>query len=642
MKIGSVFEQTSTTEFVAMLDQRFDNERLLFSYVEVSPDSGQPRPDGERIIARITNVHKENPLLSRDQAGISASIDVGGLGFEFSRRFTYGWAQCTVIGTLVAGRLDMNRRVVAPNAQVHTPSPETLRQLFFSPLPSYIPLGTIETFGGQDVAEVPVTLNADQLVTKHFCIFGMTGSGKTNTAAKLLEELMARGHRMIIFDSHDDYQQLETFANLFYDLNGNGQRVQLPCRVGNRNCDAVQVALTQQPAPTPSNNRPLNECICERLIRTASVVYENEPARRILAQRCQRITPDLVNALSSEQRWQNMVSNPQVVNLRAFPELRYYGTGFEDFTISLLQAFQGEYYSSPQWRWLRQFINQPGTGVAYLQNLRTAAQNARRDANQQQLSSLDVLQQSFNNLQAIYQDAINAGAQPLDFQVFFRQVADRTVNTQTNQLYSTPQTVYRLSLTDLSSNLRKAMVYGVVTYFFRSFKFGGYRTNPTSNQRRAYPILFVLEEARALIPKPTGMQDDDVSGALARRAMRELAYEGRKFSLGFGLISQKPSTVDQEVVSQANTFILHQLKSPDDQEYVRSVTESMSRDELDMVKSIGTGRAIVAGVAIKSPVLLNVYFRHSEEGIREPAPLADELESVDRIRQQLGITRQTR
>jgi DNA helicase HerA-like ATPase len=193
-------------------------------------------------------------------------------------------------------------------------------------------------------------------------------------------------------------------------------------------------------------------------------------------------------------------------------------------------------------------------------------------------------------------------------------------------------------MTDLSSNIRKAMVYAVVTYFFRSFKFGGYRASSVGDKAaNAYPLLFVLEEARALIPKSSGMDDNDVSGMLARRAMRELAYEGRKFSLGYGLISQKPSTVDQEVVSQANTFILHQLKSPDDQEYVRAVTESMSRDELDMVKSLGTGRAIVAGVAVQSPVLLRVYPRYSEEGIQEPTPIQDALGDVKQIREKLNI-----
>jgi DNA helicase HerA-like ATPase len=201
-----------------------------------------------------------------------------------------------------------------------------------------------------------------------------------------------------------------------------------------------------------------------------------------------------------------------------------------------------------------------------------------------------------------------------------------------------PQTVYRLSLSDLTGNLRKAMVYGVVTYFFRQFKFRGFRAREQGdNAPNAYPTLFVLEEARSLIPRSSGRDDEDVAGKQARDAMRELAYEGRKFSLGFGLISQKPSTIDPEVVSQSNTFILHQLKSPDDQEYVRAVTESMSKDELEMVKSLGTGRAIVAGVAVKSPVLMRVYFRYSEEGIEEPTPIRDELGSVDDIRNRLDI-----
>ncbi len=631
MKIGTVFDQTSTTEFLVMLDQQCDSEQLLFSYIEVSPDGGTPDPDGERIIARITNVLKENPLLSRDQAGILASVSTGGLGLDFSRRFTRGWAQCTVIGTLAIRGLDMNRRAVSPNAEVHTPSTQTLRQLFFNPGPSYLPLGLIETFSGQGMEEVPVTLNADQLVTKHFCVFGMTGSGKTNTAAKIIEEMMARGHRMIVFDSHDDYENLEAFTSLFSYRDERGQQVQLASPMDHS--QAIKEVFAQL-KPTASGNRPVEECVYERILRTASVIYNNTPIRRFLIGANQRpvtgITPAFVTELAQVQPWRNSICNQQVADFRAFPEPRFYGNNFEDFTIVLLQALQGEAYSAAQWRWLRGNVNQPGTGIQYLRNLWQAADAARQNATQEQRSTLNVLSASFNNLQAIYRDALMAGAQALDLGAFFRQVADRANGN--------PQTVYRLSLTDLSSNLRKAMVYGVVTYFFRSFKFGGYRAQSKNNQpANAYPVLFVLEEARALIPKSSSAEDVDVSGGLARRAMRELAYEGRKFSLGFGLISQKPSTVDPEVVSQSNTFILHQLKSPDDQEYVRTVTESMSRDELEMIKSLGTGRAIVAGLAVQSPVLLRVYPRYSVEGIQEPTPIQDALGSVEQIRQQLKI-----
>ncbi len=335
-----------------------------------------------------------------------------------------------------------------------------------------------------------------------------------------------------------------------------------------------------------------------------------------------------MDAVCAADPWQGLLRSPRVSHIRCFPELQYYGPAFEDFTIVLLQAFQGEQFSSAQWRCLRQHIGRAqGRGIPFLRNLWTAVKNDRV-AHQ---TTIDALTGMINGIQAIYNDAAATGAQALDLEAFFRQVADRQ--------NASPETVYRLSLTDLSSNLRKATVYGVVTYFFRSFKFGGFRARrTTAGVANAYPTLFVLEEARSLIPKSSGVDDVDESGAIARRAMRDLAYEGRKFSLGFGLISQKPSTIDAEVVSQSNTFVLHQLKSPDDQAYVRAVTESMSEDELNMVKSLGTGRAIVAGVAVQTPVLLRVYFRHSKEGIEEPTPIQDELASVNDIRNRLNIT----
>lgn len=481
------------------------------------------------------------------------------------------------------------------------------------------------------------------MVTKHFSIFGMTGSGKTTTAAKLLEELMARGHRMIIFDSHDDYLNLDDFGRLFeyryQDANNNEQQVR--CRVGNRECNAVREA-TQRFSPIASNNaqnqpiKSINESVCERLIRTASIVDKNEPPHRILQNSCARVTPQLVTAFAQDQNnqhWNNLIQNGRVAHYNSFPELRFYGDGFEDFTIVLLQTFRGEAYTSAQWRWLRGHINQSGTGISYLQNLWRAVQNdpSLRDRQNNSVNSTgSVLQQSFNLLQTIYRDTQRTGASPLDLEDLFGQVADR--NT------AIPQSVFRLSLTNLSSNLRKAMVYGVVTYFFRSFKFGDYHATPKDGEpANAYSTLFVLEEARSLIPKSSGMNETDIAGSQARKALREIAYEGRKFSLGFGIISQKPSSIDPEVVSQSNTFILHQLKSPDDQRYVRDVTEGMSAEELDMVKSLGTGRAIVTGVAVKSPVLLQVYPRYSEEGIREPAPIADELSSIEQIRNNLGV-----
>jgi len=305
MKIGTVFDQTSTNEFLVMLDQEVDNERLLFSYVEVTAENQEP------IIARISSVHKENPLLNRDQAVISHEL---GLGYELSRRFTQGWAKCIVIGSLTAnGYLDMNRRVVAPNSEVKTPSEQTLRLLFFRKEPYYIPVGTIDTFSDQ-AEQVPVTLNADELVTKHFCIFGMTGSGKTNTAAKIIEELMMRGHRMIIFDSHDDYANLDDFSNLFKDISSQGEEVRYSSPI--EHGQMVNLAMQQISTPLSDDKK---ERLYQHLISAFSVIYNNEPCRSFLIKDSQSQPKkkidttqpqftQFIQTLFSSQPWRNLIS----------------------------------------------------------------------------------------------------------------------------------------------------------------------------------------------------------------------------------------------------------------------------------------------------------------------------------------------
>lgn len=629
MKIGIVFDQTSTTEFLVMLEQKLADEQLLFSYVELR------RENNERIIARITNVYKENPLLSKDQAGAAAGRNLSQLGFDFSRRFTYGWATCTVVGSLNGSRsLDMNRRVIVPNEEVFAPSETTLRQLFFSSQPSAIPLGEIETVGqGGNAVSVPVTLDADQMVTKHFCIFGMTGSGKTNTAAKVVEELMARGQRIVIFDPHDDYLGLENLTGLFSDVDSSGQRVPLLCTAPEYHDSVARVRTYIEENKTVDHalRHPefrLDQWIGGRLLQASSIIHHNTPTRELVKRGGGSVNEGLLQALQTNNWLFNSITEPRVQSYTVLPEIRNYGDGFQDFTILLMSAMEGEAFTSAQWRWLSGAINQPGQGIAYLQNLYRAVSQAQINDD-----TKSVLQRRFNRLQSIYNEAINSGAVAIDLENFFQEVASVEQARAAN--------VYRLSLSNLSGNLRKALVYAVVTYFFRKFKFGGYRARRTAQgDPNAFATVFVLEEARSLIPKSSGLQDDDTSGDLARRAMRELAYEGRKFSLGFGLVSQKPASVDQEVVSQSNTFILHQLKSPDDQQYVRTVTDSMSADELEMVKSLGTGRAIVAGVAVKSSVLIRVHSRYSEEGIPEPRPIANSLRIIDDLRTQLGIEMQ--
>ena len=315
-----------------------------------------------------------------------------------------------------------------------------------------------------------------------------------------------------------------------------------------------------------------------------------------------------------------------MLSLNIFPELKNYGQGFEDFTINLMSAFLNEEFTDAQWRWFKQEIGRSNrVGIDFLTDLNQQTQSIQND------NQRNATRQKLQGLIGMYNDLSNSGCTSYDIQSLFSQICSRNPNKL--------ETVYRISLTALPSNIRKALVYAIATYFFRSFKFRNYTATGRNEQpANAYPVLFVLEEARSLIPKSSGDGDTDHAGKLARRAMRDLAYEARKFSLGYGIISQKPATVDPEVVSQCNTFILHKLASPEDQDYVKAVTESLSKEDLDLVKVLATGQALVSGTAIKSTSLVRMSFRYSQEGIPAPTPIKDSLQSsTQAIRNILGI-----
>jgi DNA helicase HerA-like ATPase len=172
------------------------------------------------------------------------------------------------------------------------------------------------------------------------------------------------------------------------------------------------------------------------------------------------------------------------------------------------------------------------------------------------------------------------------------------------------------------------------------FKYKYKLKNYQFTEDKRFPVLFTLEEARTLVPMRADYEEDH-SAWLAVRAVRNLAYEGRKFKLGYLLISQKPSNIDTEIGSQCNSLILHQLKNPDDQEYVRKVTEGLSGTELEMLKNIGTGRAVITGTCIRSTVLVEIFKRYSKEGLPAPRPLSEMLDrEVESIRQKMGIKKQ--
>lgn len=108
------------------------------------------------------------------------------------------------------------------------------------------------------------------------------------------------------------------------------------------------------------------------------------------------------------------------------------------------------------------------------------------------------------------------------------------------------------------------------------------------------PLLLVLEEAHRYL-------SNDTSG-LAKSMVRRIAKEGRKFGLGTMLVSQRPSEIDETILSQCGTFFALRINNQTDRNRVRSAMSEGISGMVDSLPVLRTGEAIVAGESAKLPM----------------------------------------
>jgi len=124
------------------------------------------------------------------------------------------------------------------------------------------------------------------------------------------------------------------------------------------------------------------------------------------------------------------------------------------------------------------------------------------------------------------------------------------------------------------------------------------RTKRERNYRFNSPIFVIIEEAHVFIPK-----DHDTS---AKYWAAKIAREGRKFGLGLGIVSQRPRSVDLNVLSQLGSFAIMKIIQEDDQRQIASATESTSRELITQLTSLNVGDAILVGQWTNLPSMVHV------------------------------------
>ena len=125
-----------------------------------------------------------------------------------------------------------------------------------------------------------------------------------------------------------------------------------------------------------------------------------------------------------------------------------------------------------------------------------------------------------------------------------------------------------------------------------------------SMSERIPPFQTVIEEAHNFIPSGSEGRAETPSLPTIRRVITE----GRKFGTGLILVTQRPSRVDETILSQCNSFLVLRLVNPRDQSFVRAVMENLDDTDARMLPGFGPGQGLISGQSVRFPLLVKIKF----------------------------------
>lgn len=173
---------------------------------------------------------------------------------------------------------------------------------------------------------------------------------------------------------------------------------------------------------------------------------------------------------------------------------------------------------------------------------------------------------------------------------------------------------YPISILDLSaipSDIMQAISGAILKITYDALYWG----QNTLVGGKKQPLLIVLDEAHAYLKAG----EDSISS----RTVQAIAKEGRKYGVGMLLVTQRPSELDETVLSQCGSIIALRMTNTSDKGHVSSAMQDELREMADVLSSLRTGEAIVSGEAVRIPS--RIKFFQADNAIKGSDPIASKL-----------------
>jgi hypothetical protein len=505
------------------------------------------------------------------QAGMLAMPDSLLIAYKENPSIVDGhrWLRMILVGEQIGSSFE--RGVLqSPTSgdQVHLVTNEDLRIVYGG----YNAKSSI-VIGNQSASEgLAAQLDMDRLISRHCAIIGSTGSGKSNAVSvvvKAIAEKPLPSARIIMIDPHGEYAS---------SLSGK-------CRVFRVGANA---SLGEGELCVPFWALPFKELIAifpgklsdqnEDYIRSRVLELKRASATAIGELREEAITADSPIPFSINQLWFEL-DNFERTTLKAdriTPE--------EPIVQGDAETLKSNQYPPAGLGTSAPFLNNKAKGIlGFLDGMRSR-----------------LLDQRYHFLfrPTGYSPDLS-GTTPHDLPKLFSAWFS----------HGTPISI--LDLSTIPSNIMQTISGCILKITYDALYWG----QNTLVGGKKQPLLVVLDEAHAYLKAG----EDSISS----RTVQAIAKEGRKYGVGMLLVTQRPSELDETVLSQCGSIIALRMTNTRDKGHVSSAMQDELREMADVLSSLRTGEAIVSGEAVRIPS--RVKFFQADNAVKSSDPIASKL-----------------
>ena len=453
--------------------------------------------------------------------------------------------------------------------------------------------------------EVKVGVDINDFFSNHFAIFGSTGSGKSCSVSRILQNLFEKEQTIayrasiFIFDAYGEYHQA------FQDLSKKNPNINFKSYTTNLNFPDTEIIKIPPWLLGVDDYALLLDAesksqlpIIEKALKLVNVFAREET--EVLKSKNDIIARCLLDILSSGRPSSQI--RDQIISI-----LSYYNTSELNLDTILYQPG----YNRP----LRQcfFIDQNGklrdmeVIIDFIEKFLTdnVELNLPDGTFKYTLKDLEsALSFALISEGVLQSDKVYDLANVLKVRLHTLVNGDYAKYFELDDYISNDDFIRQLLL---SPNGRKAQIINFninyvddrfaksLTKIYSKFLFD-YAKN--IEKRGTLPFNIVLEEAHRYV-----QNDNDVE-LLGYNIFERITKEGRKYGVMLGLISQRPSELSNTTLSQCSNFLIFKMLHPVDVDYIREIIPNITDDIIKRLKVLQPGNCIAFGNAFKVPVII--------------------------------------